>query len=189
MTQVLHLSSWWNSFSSPCSYQPKSFSFVSGGISPHSFGDVFHKSTSSLLFSLLVFQQLRSTLLLRIPFQALLSQKLAFSSTFVYLNYLSSILSSGGFVMLLFSVIILIYKDHDLFFAYPFYRSLVPFCSSSFHLINHCISFLPECCRNLFFLITLPYRSAFNLVLTRSSFLTECFQLRSSLLYSFLEMA
>ena len=115
MTQVLHLSSWWNSFSSLCSYQPKSFSFVSGGISPHSFGDVFHKSTSNLLFSLLVFQQLRSTLLLRIPFQALLSQKLAFSSTFVYLNYLSSILSSGGLVMLLFSIIISNCEDHVLF--------------------------------------------------------------------------
>ena len=49
-----------------------------------------------LFFSLLVFQQLRSTLLLKMPFQTLLWQKLAFSSQFSYGNYLSSILPFRG---------------------------------------------------------------------------------------------
>ena len=55
-------------------------------------GDVFHKTISRLFFSLLVFQQLRSTLLLRMPSQTLLWQKLAFSSPFFYFNDLSSII-------------------------------------------------------------------------------------------------
>ena len=42
------------------------------------FEKFFHKPTTSLLFSFLVFQQLRSTLLLKMPFQTLLWQKLAF---------------------------------------------------------------------------------------------------------------
>ena len=65
--------------------------------------DVFHKTISSVFFSLLVFQQLRSTRLLRMPSQALLWHKMAFSSPFSYLNYLSSILLFRGIVMLLFS--------------------------------------------------------------------------------------
>ena len=48
-----------------------------------------------------------------------------------------------------------------------FNRSIVPLCSSSFRLFKLCISFQLGCCLNLFVLITLPYRSAFNFVLLR----------------------
>ena len=54
----------------------------------------FHKPTTSLFVSLLVFQQLRSILLCKDAFQADLWYKLAFSSPFFYFNNLSSILSS-----------------------------------------------------------------------------------------------
>ena len=91
--------------------------------------DVFHKTISSVFFSLLVFQQLRSTLLLKMPFQTLLWQKLAFSSPFFYFNHLSSIsLSRRHCVDALFKT------SSCPCHAYPFNRSVVPLCSSSFIL-------------------------------------------------------
>ena len=86
--------------------------------------DVFQKTISSLFFSLLVFQQLRSILLCKDAFQAHLWQKLAFSSPFFYSSDLSSILSSGVFVMLL-SSLIFSYWGSCSFRAYPFNRSVV----------------------------------------------------------------
>ena len=86
MTQVLI------NFSSPCWYLYNLVP-VSGRLSPHNLEMFSHKPTTSLLFSLLVFQQLRSTILLRMPFQAQLWHKLAFSSPFFYFNYLFSISS------------------------------------------------------------------------------------------------
>ena len=63
-------------------------------------------------------QQFRSTLLLRMPFQALLWQKLAFSSPFFYFNHLSSIsLSLGGIVLLLSSNILVLLVMLILFVA------------------------------------------------------------------------
>ena len=53
----------------------------------------FHKSTTSLFFSLLVFQQLHSILLCKDAFQVHLWQKLSFSSPPLYPNNLASILS------------------------------------------------------------------------------------------------
>ena len=80
-----------------------------------SFWDVCHKPTTSLCFSLLIFQQLRSILLCKDAFQTHLWQKLAFSSPFCYSIDLSSILSSRGIVMLLFYLIIPNCEDHVLF--------------------------------------------------------------------------
>ena len=119
--------------------------------------DAFHKTISSLFFSLLVFQQLHSTLLLKMPFQTLLWQKLAFSSTFFYLNDLSSIsLFRRHCDVALFNPSFCFVKIMLLSFAYPFNRSVVPFCSSSFRLIKPCISFQPNCCLR-FFLPLAPF--------------------------------
>ena len=63
----------------------------------------------------MVFQQLRSILLCKDAFQAHLWHKLAFSSSFCYSNDLSSILSYGGIVMLLSSLIISNCQDRVLF--------------------------------------------------------------------------
>ena len=52
------------------------------------------------------------------PFQTLFWQKLAFSSTFFYLNYLYSILSPGALVMLLFSLLISVCQDHVQFLPF-----------------------------------------------------------------------
>ena len=68
MIQVLHLSSRWNKFLASLFISIQSIVSVSGRTSPQ-FWDVFHKPTTSLLFSLLVFQQLRSTLLLKMLFK------------------------------------------------------------------------------------------------------------------------
>ena len=76
---------------------------------------VFHKPTTSLFFSLLIFQQLRSILLCKDAFQTHLWQKLAFSSPFCYSNDISSIISFGGIVTLLFSLTISIREDRVLF--------------------------------------------------------------------------
>ena len=70
----------------------KQLFFVSGRISLQALR-CFHKPTTSLFVSLLVFQQLRSILLCKDAFQADLWYKLAFSSPFFYFNDLASILS------------------------------------------------------------------------------------------------
>ena len=94
-------------------------------------------------------------------------------------------------MLLLSSNHLLVLSGSCYFHAYPFNRSVVPFCSSSFRLINHCISFQPE-----YFLVLLvhqnPFLMSFKLQgssnVPCSSFLTECFQLCSSLLYSFFQV-
>ena len=115
MTQVLHLSSGWNKFSrllvdiNPiycfplvAEFSPQDFEMFS--ISPHqAYPFVVGFPTTPLYPSQ------------KGAFQAHLWQKLAFSSPFGYSNDLSSILSSGGIVMLLFSLIISNWEDHVLF--------------------------------------------------------------------------
>ena len=54
----------------------------------------------------------------------------------------------------------LVFSRSYSFHTHPFNRSVVSFCSSSFRLIKPCISFQPECCPNLFFLV--PCLSRFN---------------------------
>ena len=101
-----------------------------------SFWEVFHKPTTSLFVLLLVFQQLRSTLLLRMPSQALLWQKLAFFlHSFLSIIYLL-FLRSEGIVMLLSSTHLLALSGPCFYRAYPFNRSVVPFCSSFLSLLN-----------------------------------------------------
>ena len=80
-------------------------------------------------FSLLISQQPYSTLLLKMPFQTLLWQKLAFSSPFFYFNHLSSISLSQRHC-----VAALLKPSSCPCHAYPFNRSVVPLCSSSFIL-------------------------------------------------------
>ena len=83
--------------------------------------------------------------------------------------------------MLLSSTIISLHQRLCSFHDCPFNRSVVPFCSSSFRLIKPCISFLPECCPNFFFLVTLLYRSAFNFVLLRCIILSNSLTSQGSL--------
>ena len=61
---------------------------------------------------------------------------------------------------LLFSLTISIREDRVFFLAYPFNRSVASPLQVLFHRTKSCISFLPECCPNLFFLV--PCLSRFN---------------------------
>ena len=143
-----------------------------------SFEMFFYKPTTSLLFSLLVFQTT--------PFEP--SPKDAFASSFkvedvVFLFVLlfrrsNFYFSPGGLAMLLFSTLFLVCQDHILSFANPFSYQNVVISSNIFSFYQVLIQFL------LFSIGVLP-----KVVLHCSSFLTECFQLRSSPLYYFLEMA
>ena len=96
------------------------------------------------------FQQLRSTLPLKMPLQALLWQKLAFSSPFLYSNDLSSIFSSGGMVMLLSSLIISNCEDRVLFVLIHFQPECRALFSSSSHSVKFCLPSQPECCLKSF---------------------------------------
>ena len=167
MVQVISLSSWWKKFFISLVLSIIYLFFSSGRISPQ-FWEVFHKPTTSLLFSLLVFQQLHSTLLLRMPFQALLWQKLSFSSPFF--NYLSS----GGIVMLLSSTHLLVLSRSCYFLAYPFNQSAV----SSFQVL-----FILSSLASLF------NRSVVRICSSLFLFSDGDGQLLLSPLYSFLEMA
>ena len=113
MTQVLLLSSQWNSFSSPCSYQ-SNLLFLLVAECHLIVLRCFHKPTTSLFFSLLVFQQLRSILFCKDAFQAHLWRKLSFSSPF-FIPMIYLLFSFGGIVMLLSSLIISNCEDRVLF--------------------------------------------------------------------------
>ena len=110
--------------------------------------------------------------------------------------------------MLLSSLIISNCEDRVLSMLTHLTRVLYLLCSSSFHLIKSCISFQSECYPNYIILIPSPSRfnrsarmyflaiatlflMPFNLQgssnVPCSSFLTECFQLCSSMLYSFFQ--
>ena len=102
---------------------------VSGRLSPHNFWDVFHKLTTSLFISLLIFQQLRSILLCKDAFQADLWYKLAFSSPFFYFNDLASILS---------------FRSHCDVVLFTHHLVLSRSCSFP------CLSISPECCLKSF---------------------------------------
>ena len=136
---------------------------VSGRISPQ-FWDVFHKPTTSLLFSLLVFQQLRSILLLKMLFK-LISGKRCF-----LLRYFDFILTFVPEALWCCSLrpIILFCQDHVLLLAYRFNRSVV----SSLQV--------------LFILSSLA--SLFNRSAVRICSSSECFQLCSSSLFLFLSI-
>ena len=173
MTQVLHLSSWWNKclislFLAIQSNLFRDWHVVTSGVC-----DVFYTSIPSLSFSLLFFQQFRSTRLLRMPSKALLSQKLAVSSPFFYFNDPSSILSSGGIVMLLSSLIVSKCEVRVLFVLIHLSWVLCPLLKffSPYQVLHLFSAGVPS-----------------EFVLPCSSFLTKCFQLWSSPLYSFLEI-
>ena len=100
MTQVLHLSSRRNKFLVSLFISIQSIVFCQWQNFTSRFRDVFHKPTTSLLVSLLDFQQLQSTLLLKMLFQAHLRQKMLCSPPFIPFH---SLISSGGIVMLLSS--------------------------------------------------------------------------------------
>ena len=129
---------------------PNQIFSVSGRLSPHNFEMYSVRPYQAYSFSLLVFQQLRSTLLLKMPFQAFCGISWHFllhsPISIIYLLFFRS----GGIAMLFFSPIISFCQRSCSFRAYPFNRSVVPFCSSSFLLIKPCISFLPECCLRSF---------------------------------------
>ena len=178
------------SFSSPCSYQSNLLFSVCGGISPHNFG----------MFSIS-------------PLQAY-SFRCWFSNhsviTFLAGCFTSSFVVEVGifFSILLFqwSIFYSFFRRHCDVALFNPSSCFVKIMFNSFHLQS-------ECCPN--YIILIPSLSCFNrnvvssaqvlfalsslaslstgvlseFVLPRSSFLTECFQLRSSPLCSFLEMA
>ena len=130
---------------------------------------VFHKTISSLFFSLLVSNNSVRPFSYRCIFKLFCGRSWHFSSLFFYFNYLSSILLFRSHCdVTLFS--------HHLgscsFRDYPFNRSVLPLCSSSF--ISSSL--------HLFSTEVLP-----KSVLSYSSFLTECFQLCSSPLFYFFQ--
>ena len=163
------LSSWWKNFFIALVLSLKPMASFSGRISPHIFRDVFHKPTTSLLFLLLVFQQLRSTLLLKMFFKLIWGRRCcfplrSFDSILTFILealYCCYIHPSSCFV-----------KDHVLPFAYPFNRSIMFFIQVllSYHVLP-------------------PFSTEglSEFVLPCSSFLTECFQPCSSSLYSFFQ--
>ena len=108
MTQVLHLSSRWNKFlvSLLISIQ-FFFPWVAG--CHLIIWDVFHKTISSLLFSLWVFQQLRPSFCCN---RAL--SRYCFPSFTTFHSYFCS----GGIVMLLFSLLISVCQDHVQFLPF-----------------------------------------------------------------------
>src|SRR3954467_13702300 len=124
MTQACSLSSWWNTF------------FISSLISSKQLFSLVaeahltilrccHKPTTSLFFSLLVFQQLRSNLLGRMLSKFNCGRSCHFLlRSFVPTFYLL-FFRYGGIVILLFSLIISFCQDQVLFLAYPFNRSVV----------------------------------------------------------------
>ena len=120
-----------------------------------------------------MFQQLRSTRLLRMPSQALLWQKLAFSSPFPYFNYLSSILLFRRHCDVVLFTRHLVLSKIMFFHAYPFNRSVGPFAQVLFALSS------------LASLLTgVPY----EFVLPCSSSLPECFQLCSTSWHSYFQV-
>lgn len=135
--------------------------------------DVCHKTISRLFFSLLVFQQLHPTLLLKMPFQTLIVIEvgICFSILLFQLSIFYSFVPEA-LKCCSFQPIISFVKDHVLFVLIHLTGVLCPLLKF-FHFIKPCISFQPECCSNLFFLVLF--------------FLTECFQLRSFSLHSFFQ--
>ena len=153
MIQALHLSFRWDKFLVSLFLSIQSFS-VSGKLSPH---NVEMPSISPLQVcpSVVGVPTTPFDPSPKDAFSSSLWQKLAFLlHSFISMIYIL-FLSSGGIAMLFFSPIISFCQRSCSFHAYPFNRSVVPFCSSSFRLIKPCISFLLECCPNLFFPISL----------------------------------
>ena len=148
-------------FSSPCLYQCNLF-FSLVAKFHLKFRDVFYKPTTSLLFSLLVFHQLRSSIFCN----GALSR-----SCFPSFIPFHSFFCSGGIVMLLSSTHLLVLSRSCSFYDCPFNRSIVPSCQvlSSYQVL---------------LLFSTGVLSEF--VLPCSYFLTECSQLCSSLLFFFL---
>ena len=113
----------------------QSIVFVCGRISPQDFEMFFHKPTTSLLFSLLVFQQLRSTLLL----------KMFFSSSFEVEDVVfSSVLLIPFLHLFRRHCDVALFNPSSCFVKIMFY---------SFHLQS-------QCCPN--YIILIPSLSCFN---------------------------
>ena len=166
MIQVLHLSYRWHKFLVSLLTSIQSIVSVSGRISPHSFEMLFISPQQAYSFRCWFFQQLRSTLLLRMPFQALCGRSWHFLlQSFFLSNDLSSILSPRGLVMFLCSLLISVCQDHVQFlpfivevlsklyqsysFSMLFNRSVV-FSFKFNHLIKFCLLPQPEGCPKSF---------------------------------------
>ena len=126
----------------------------------------FHKSTTSLFFSLLVFQQLRSILL----FKEALSNSIVIEVVVLFsVSWFHSFICPEGIVMFSSTHHLVLPRSYS-FLAYPFNRSVVwnlsyPLCHFSivpeavccgFHQVSsHLVKFIfyaflfqPECCHN-----------------------------------------
>ena len=126
MTQVLHLSSRRNKFSSPCWYQSNPFP-VSGRLSPHSF-EMFSISPLQA-YSFRCWFSNNSVI-------TFLEGCLAFSSPFFYFNYLSSILLFGRHCDVVLFNHHLVLSGSCSFHAYPFNWSVLPFSFKFFFILS-----------------------------------------------------
>ena len=165
MTHVLHLSSWWNKFLVSLFISIQSIVYVSGRILPHNFEKF---PTTSLFVSLLVFQQLRSNLLGRVLSKLICGRSWHFLLQYVIpMIYLLFFLPEALWCCSLHSSSRI--EDHVLFMHIQITEVLC-------HLFKFFSSY------QVLHLFSTGVLSEF--VLPCSSFLTECFQLCSSSLFS-----
>ena len=109
----------------------------------------FHKPTTSLFFSLLVFQQLRINLLGRVLSKLICGRNCHFLLRPFYPNNLASILLFWRHCDVALFTHHLALSRSCSFRAYPFNQSVV-FSFKFFHLVKFCLSFQPECCLKSF---------------------------------------
>ena len=126
MTQVLQLSSWWKKFLLSSLISNKQLFFVSGRISPHSL-EMFSISPLQAYSFRCWFSNNSVITFLEGCFPSSFVAEVGIFSSIYYSNDLSSILSSGGIVMLLFSLIISNCEDHVLFLLIHLSRVLSEF--------------------------------------------------------------
>ena len=98
----------------------KQLFFISGRIVTSSFWDVCHKLTTYLLFSLLVFQQLRSTLLLKMLFKLIGGWRCCFLLRSFVPSIQLIFFHSGGIVLLFSSTHLFVLSGSCSFCPYPF---------------------------------------------------------------------
>ena len=164
MIQVLHLSSRWNKFlvSSFISIQ-FFFPWVAG--CHLIIWDVFHKTISRLFFSLLVFQQLRSSICC---YRAL--SRSCFTSFIPF----HSFFYSGGIVMLLSATHHLVCQRSCSFRAYPFNQSVVSSAQVLFILSSLVSLFNRSAVRIWSSLIPFLNRRVFNIYLPFNLKVSQC---------------
>ena len=178
MIHVLHLSSRCYSFSSPCSYQSDLSFSVSGRLSPHNF-EMY--SISSLLFSLLVFQQFRSRFCCK---------RAPSRSCFPFVH------SSPFSLLFRRHCIVALFNPSSCFVRIMFFSWLIhltgvlcPFFLKFSHFIKSCIPSQPECYPDRFLLFLFLNGVLWTLFSSVVSFLPICSTPQGSWFHSFVKEA